>query len=326
MHEDPIRDLPMKPAAGSSSICDIARYCAHGSWIMQQKVDGIRARWYRGKLWTNSSKGREIPNRAIQHLFADLNMDCDGELVRVTIDGTHVPLRDTVSQVMTHDAGSENIRYVIFDLHNRPLLSYEDRSNLLRRWINESAYPQIVGISNFPIHAQDVNIRLADITRLLSDFEQWGYEGAIFRNKDALYKYGRVGKTNPAILRYKFWEDFEGRIVNWHERMANDNEYELDLFGHKKRSSHQDNKTGTGTVGAFTIVYGDGCNDCRIAYPFTDIPIRMGYTYLGKMITAKRQKFGAKDKPRHPIFRFCIHRKAAWKNTRCHYEQTRSFA
>ncbi|HQT78609.1 MAG TPA: hypothetical protein PLD10_16265 [Rhodopila sp.] len=91
--------------------------------------------------------------------------------------------------------------------------------------------------------------------------------------------------------------------------MANGNEAIINELGLTKRSTHQANKTGKGTLGAL-IVRG------ITAYPGVTFRIGTGFDatqrcvfmtdrdkLLGKIVTYKHFPIGAKDAPRHPVFK-----------------------
>jgi DNA ligase 1 len=91
--------------------------------------------------------------------------------------------------------------------------------------------------------------------------------------------------------------------------MHNDNVATVDERGYTKRSSHQENKVGTDTLGALVV---KGVNG-----PFEGVEFNIGTGFddrLRKEIWSKRDYYlrsivkykffavGVKDAPRHPVF------------------------
>lgn len=112
------------------------------------------------------------------------------------------------------------------------------------------------------------------------------------------------------MLKYKPFEDAEGRIKGWFEEMENTNEAKREVTGKLKRSSAKEGKKPKGTLGGFIL------EDCT-----TKVEVRVGGGFtarqraelwkliqrdpkalLNKLVRYKKQKVGEKDKPRHPNF------------------------
>lgn len=288
---------PMKPRAGSYSWEQIEALLAQGGeWVMQEKLDGVRARTWQGKLWTNS--GKLVPSKFVQRLFSGLPDGLDGELLKCDVNGVR-PLHETMSLVMGQE-DSINIQYKLFDLWNDPH-NYWERHLKLNTLVNEGLGPCISMLYQHPIIAFTVLQQKAE------KLENQGAEGFILRDLNAPYYYGRCGLRTPWLVRYKFWEDFEVRIVCCEEQMHNDNEQERDLFNHSKRSSCQENKNPAGVLGYFVGVDVKTGAPTRCGTGFSAAQRKLWWeqqeSLIGKTIMCKRQKNGAKDRPRHPVFR-----------------------
>ena len=107
------------------------------------------------------------------------------------------------------------------------------------------------------------------------------------------------------LLKIKRFCENEGAIVGFTELMHNDNPETKDAFGLAEHSSHQGNLVGAGKLGAFIIQYNS--HTFQVGTGFTDTQRRAFWSnrreLLGKHITFKHQKSGAKDKPRFPVFK-----------------------
>jgi ATP-dependent DNA ligase len=80
--------------------------------LASQKLDGIRATVQGGRLLSRTLK--EIPNRYVQEMFADLPNGLDGELI---VGDPIAPdaYRQTVSVVMSDDKPADGVRFYMFD-------------------------------------------------------------------------------------------------------------------------------------------------------------------------------------------------------------------
>jgi DNA ligase-1 len=137
-----------------------------------------------------------------------------------------------------------------------------------------------------------------------------GYEGIMLRDPDGRYKFGRSTGNEGILYKLKRFEDAEGVIVGFEEKMHNTNAQERDELGHAKRSSAQDGLVGKGTLGALILKIegwasdtlrvgtGVGLNDKLRAEIWANRK-----KYLGRVVTYKFQRVGSKDKPRIPLFK-----------------------
>ena len=131
-----------------------------------------------------------------------------------------------------------------------------------------------------------------------------GYEGVMIRTPDSPYKCGRSTEREGYLLKIKRFADAEAEVIGCEEQMHNGNVAEQDAFGRTKRSSHAENLTGTGKLGALTVRMdgltfniGTGFDDAqRTAY------WNERHTLPGRLAKFKHQPSGAKDAPRFPVF------------------------
>ena len=101
--------------------------------------------------------------------------------------------------------------------------------------------------------------------------------------------------------------DDEATIIGFEEQLHNGNEAFKDERGYTKRSGHQANLVGKGTLGALAVrdkkgrefTVGSGFDDALRSAIWGARP-----SYVGRLITFKHFAVtGVKDKPRQPIFK-----------------------
>ena len=255
--------------------------------LASAKLDGIRAIVRDGVVYSRSNK--PIPNTYVQTLFKHLE-HYDGELI-VGSPTAHDAYRQTLSYVMSYDKTGFDVEFYAFDHIGCMQHPYKFRQEALgkRRSIT---------------HHQE---HIETITKLL-DYETMclnaGYEGLILRDPNAPYKMGRSTAKEQILLKLKRFTDSEYVVVGFEERMRNDNVATTNELGRTARSSHQENKTGRGDLGAL-ILQGDGFTfNCGTG--FTDQERdeiwQNRSTYLWRLAKVKSFLIGVKDKPRHPVF------------------------
>lgn len=141
----------------------------------------------------------------------------------------------------------------------------------------------------------------------------------MLRHPQGPYKNGRSTLRQQWLLKHKDWQDAEGTIIGFEERMHNANEDIKDNFGYAKRSSAKDGMQPTGTLGALILETPWG--ELRVGTGFDDAlraeiwernevkqvgeaewVVRGPQPDIGRTITFKYQPFGMQDKPRFPVF------------------------
>jgi DNA ligase-1 len=262
--------------------------------IASPKLDGIRAMNVNGQLVSRSLK--EIPNAHIQRLFSGWKTKYfDGELICGHPFGEGVYNR-TTSAVMSRD-GEPDVTWYVFDHTAKPSEGFRARLGILRA--------QAFGLENVVVLDQ----HYISCEESLLEFEELclkqGYEGVIVRAPDGRYKFGRSTVREGLMLKVKRFRDEEFEVVGFEERMHNGNEAKINALGHTERSSHQENKTGRGDLGALLLKTADGLTfSCGTG--FSD-KVRKDIwdhrdDYLGKLAKVKHFPYGVVDKPRFPVF------------------------
>jgi DNA ligase-1 len=213
--------------------------------------------------------------------------------------------RNTVSAVMRED-GEPDFRFYVFD---RVDLFEEKARPYVRRVIDlaDISLRAELGEQFVPHRWQLLHSR-DDLDRYEERALTEGYEGVMIRDPDGPYKQGRSTAKEGYLLKVKRFNDAEGRIVGFEEKMHNGNAAFTSEIGRTKRSSHQENMVPTGTLGALILEgvtafeglrfnVGTGMDDALRA----DIWSRRD-DLMGSLVKFKYFAIGGKDLPRFPVF------------------------
>ena len=223
----------------------------HYPMIVMPKFDGIRCGIYAGVCHTNTLK--RVPNLFIQSILSSISpygYYFDGELILDDTKDFHL----VQSAVMTRDSRPENFRYVIFDTivnSNHWNAPYENRlgwlDSFFRMPCSLTAGPYIRPVQRNYVYNVD------ELLKLESFYVNLGYEGIIIRSPDGPYKFGRCTWNEMNLFKYKRVDDAEAVVLKCLELEHNTNDATVDERGLTKRSSHKDNKVGSGMLGSFWV-------------------------------------------------------------------------
>lgn len=257
--------------------------------MVSAKLDGVRAIVRGGQVLSRSLK--PIPNLHVQSKFGVSEFEgFDGELI-VGRPVSKTCYTDTVSGVM-RISGEPDVRFYVFDDITWPKRGYYERR------------PRFPGTEGLVEVAQSIVHSLDELLAMEERHLTLGYEGLILRDPNAPYKFGRSTTKEGILLKLKRFTDSEFQIVGFEERQHNGNEATTNELGRTKRSSHKENKTGRGDLGALILKHGDITFNCGTGF---DDALRAEIwanksKYLGKMAKIKHFEVGAKDAPRHPVW------------------------
>ena len=266
--------------------------------LVQPKLDGIRAVVKDGRLLSRSLKA--IPNAAIRAaLERSVFEGLDGELIvgDPTADDCY---RRTCSFVMAEDKTDEEWTFFVFDKHDSDA-GVEARIDLVAK-LAASLNPNVTIVATTTVRTA------AELAWLESHYLVEGYEGGIIRIPGSAYKFGRSGKKGP-LLKLKRYIDYEAEVVEVIEELHNGNEAKTNELGRTERSSHAENKTGKGTMGALTVFALNGPHagvEFKVGTGFT-APVRAELWeerdfVVGRVAKIKSFPVGTKDRPRHPVW------------------------
>lgn len=282
----------MKPLlAGKVDSVDKLRY----PLVASPKIDGIRCLIVDGVAM--SRKLLPIPNEHIRRKLGKHRSIIEGFDGELCIPGKS--FNEVSSAIMSED-GQPVFTYVVFDIWTE-VLPYARRLTILNNLSNEGKLPPGV---------QVVHSKVVENAKELLGYEEyclsWGYEGVMVRSLTGQYKQGRSTTNEGILLKLKRFEDAEAVIIGAEEERQNGNAATMDALGHTKRSSHNANKHGKGTLGAFVCSGKEWTETFKVGTGFTaeqrDLYWR-GFDMLkGRTIKYRYQPSGAKDKPRFPSF------------------------
>lgn len=235
--------------------CDLARQhrFQNNSWVLQTKVDGIRASVQEGKLLTASLK--EVPNVNLQKIFALPQFEgLDGELVECDADNKPLSLNVTKSTVMSKDKIPGNLIFFVFDSMALPDLTYVVR--LLK--IDEvlEAYGNTYPIRSIVAAGKTALVKGTNYSAireaLANQFDQPNTDGFVLRNAYSKYVHGRSTIRGEEGFKIKNRIDNEAVVIGYELYQENYNEPYINEQGLQKRSSSQDGKvTRHDMLGAF---------------------------------------------------------------------------
>ena len=197
---------------------------------VQRKYDGVRCLMSHdagaGRALAVSRMGNAFPH--LDHIRVQVNgilRECpqvifDGELYSESLD-----FNTLVGLVKRHELNPEDqhqmllVKYRVYDcidLRN-PDLTFADRVKTLIPGLTSRVSPaescHIGLVENFTAETAE------DIDRLLGQFIEEGYEGAMIRNWDSPYE---INHRSNSLLKYKKFESGEFKIVGFEEAVGND--------------------------------------------------------------------------------------------------------
>lgn len=269
--------------------------------LASQKLDGIRAVVIDGVVMSRSMK--PIRSKLVQELFGKVEYDgFDGELLYGPWYAENV-FNLTTQVVMSTELKSEfnkdELRFAVFDDITAHESAYTIRLDGLERRLHECDSPQISYVEQTVVRNECALLALEE------GYLTAGYEGLMVRSILGRYKQGRSTAKEGIIGKLKRFNQDEGLIIGFEEKMTNTNEAKKNELGRTQRSQAQEGMVGAGTLGAFvctcegiTFTCGSGLNDAM-----RDEIWNNREAYLGKYITFTHFAVGRKDSFRFPIFK-----------------------
>lgn len=263
--------------------------------LASYKLDGIRCTIIDGEPRSTSNK--PLPTAwARLHYCAPQFEGVDGELVIKNPTPGKV-YTESMSAVMTKGDMTPLVFHVFDILDSGP---YAMRLFVLRQVY--SGRPNVNVIEQRHISNE------AELLAFEKEALDAGHEGVMIRSLDRYYKQGRCTLKEYNIFKFVRHMTGEFRITGFYEQMENTNEKVIAETGLSKRSTHQANKIGKGTLGgfhceetktgvAFDIGTGDGLD--RV---LRDDIWQNQSKYITRIGKYKSKPYGVKDKPRQPIW------------------------
>ena len=305
---------PMKPADASKYDLNTLKFPLG----IQPKYDGIRFVILpndEGLPTFHSYSLKPIRNQLLQSQIQreeckDL-MGLDGELM-LTAVSEWLPFNEISSFFMSSSKGTEYLRdkraiicIVLFDSFKEPESAYHERfehvlacSELLKDRITSP----LVGHS-----VSDVTLvkDTAELTLTHQTHVEMGYEGSVIRDTNCPYKFGRSTWKEQALIKIKDFEDSEATLVGMVPLYENQNTATINKHGLKERGHSQQGKVAKNELGAM-ILDSPEFGKFEVGTGFTS-EMRKQYwkdreLLEGLLVKFKHFGYGAKDKPRMPVF------------------------
>jgi DNA ligase-1 len=261
--------------------------------LISPKLDGVRAVVIDGVVYGRSLK--PIRNQQVQELFGRREFNgLDGELI--VGDPTGADVFRTTSSVVNSVDKTGDIFFHVFDDITEPDKPFMHR---LDTGLGKVAGDQMLWVDQVQVD-------------FLSDMESWeecylaqGYEGAMLRDPNATYKFGRSTAKEQILLKVKRFTDSDAVVIGFQELMHNGNEAKINELGLTERSSHKENKHGMGILGALVCRDPHGIQ-FNIGTGFTQADREQIWQerdhLLHKTVKYKSFQVGVKEAPRHPVF------------------------
>lgn len=281
--------------APSEPITDTQLECLHYPIVGSPKLDGFRC--VVDEIPKTSSL-KQWPNQFIcEELSAPIYHGLDGEIVVGAPTDPNV-YHNTSGPVRRRD-GEPDFKFYVFDRWNGGNYNYKER------WLDWME--TIPGeLNRIVVLEQRLLNTPEEVIAYEKELIAIGYEGAMIRAIDGMYKQGRCSFRDLNIFKRKPFDECEATIIECIEGLQNMNELKENELGYMRRSSHKANKVPKGTLGAFR------CKSKLWASSFT-VGLGEGYTaelkqeiwnrrdeYIGQIATVKYQKYGSRDAPRIP--------------------------
>ena len=209
--------------------------------LASAKLDGLRCVLTQGAARTISYK--PFRNAFVQQELAQLaNSDIDGEII-VGPPNKGVVLGRTQSGVMT-TSGEPDFRLYAFDRFSFVTERFEKRNASLL----QEKHTRLVVLEQ----------RLVSNLDELSAFELEvladGYEGAMLRDPNSHYKFGRASPGENAMWKLKRFTDGEAIVMSFDEGTTNNNPVEFDAFGLTDRGTKKEFMIGSRQVGTLKCI------------------------------------------------------------------------
>lgn len=212
-------------------------------YLFLPKLNGVRGAVQEGRLVSRQLK--PIPNNYVRDLFSVSELSgVEGELVVGAFNDPNV-FTNSTSGVMT-EVGHPEVVLHCFDFYH-PHWSFERRITHVHSLLREFDDDRLVAVPFYPV-ASD-----AEVDNLGSMFVDQGYEGGVLRKAGLTYKEGRSTLKEAGFMRWVPWHRSEAVILSIQEGKVNQNESVRNALGYLEKSSHKDNKVGSGRAGSVTV-------------------------------------------------------------------------
>ena len=256
------------------------------------KLDGFRCTVL-DKPYTSSMK--PFSNTFVQQeLSNSIYTGLDGELI--VGDSKSPDAFHNTSGPVRRFNGEPDFHFYVFDNFLNGRIPYKDR------WLFQlpTERGRIIILEQRYLNSPE------EVLEYEKEMLEIGYEGAMIRSIEGVYKEGRCTFREKNIFKRKPFVEIEAVIVGLEEGMANYNEAVLDERGLAKRSHCKENMFPADTLGKFVLMAPLWKKSFKAAAGkgFTAEMKKKIWdgrqTLIGTVVTVKYQKHGSRDAPRLP--------------------------
>lgn len=262
--------------------------------LVSPKLDGIRAFSWGGVLFSRNLK--PIRNEHVQRKFRGLPDGLDGELM-VGAPNRPDAMNKAQSVIMSFEKPADEVQFHVFDSFVKPSNPFHERLSIAERAASRAG---VCLVPHSLVASQDL------LQRLEESWLEEGYEGAMLRDPNAAYKYGRSTPKEQGLVKLKRFSDSEAVIISCEAQMHNANEQTRDELGRSKRSTAKAGLQARNTLGKLlvkdvrtgqTFGIGTGLTDALRAELWS---IRDALP--GRIVKYKFFPTGTVSAPRFPVF------------------------
>ena len=282
--------------------------------IAMPKIDGVRGVDDNGLV---ARSGKRFPNILNTQRFSrDIFKGFDGEMVVDAIVGDGIC--NLANSALTTIHGTVKTRWCLFDLSLCPSDPYHKRLSDLELYVDSllTADPSLSSMIWVVPHVV-VNCK-EEFEAIEDKWIEQGFEGAILRDPNGKYKFGRCTEREDNYTRVKRFMDSEIVVTKILEGQINNNDTKRTPHGYIERSTHAENMIPSGMIGtiigtAVEDVVFKGRVIIREGQEVDVSPGKMSHgdrlhywenpsDILGKLVKYQHFPVGVKDKPRFPTF------------------------
>jgi len=268
------------------------------------KMDGWRAYNKDRVLLTRSNK--PVPNTHTQLLLNNGSFHgLDGELCAGNPWDKN--LMQQSQSAFSAEHGEPKFTWEVFDIWTMKDYDYIHRYQALKAAFADPAWGPLAKSRGIRLVEQKLLLSMESLELFEREALAKGYEGIMLRDPKGRYKEGKSTVREGGLLKVKRYKDSEMLVESFEEQMYNANEAFIDETGRTKRSAHQANKIGKGTLGVIvgrdvvtnqTVRLGTGFDDALRAKIWGNTE-----AYRNLLATYKHFDHGVKEGIRHGVFK-----------------------
>lgn len=268
--------------------------------LVSPKLDGVRCHIIDGVAVSRNLK--PFKNPEIQRIFGKKKFNgLDGEFM--VGDPTHAEAFRQTGILNAHGGDCSEVKLFVFDDFTWIDTPFWHRLDNANYRVQHTGNGVLSPVEHHIVTSE------SELDSLEAKFLEQGYEGAMIRDPDGPYKFGRSTTREGWLLKLKRFEDSEAVIDDVEELMHNANEKTLERNGKMVRNTKKEGKIGRGILGAVQVRDIHTGIAFNVGSGFTDAERYALWAQhwngelVGKVIKYQFFPTGSKDKPRFPTFK-----------------------